>query len=194
MAATPKQRPEALAQFAETARTDRRTDKPGLVADPATSPIPTNSEAKDEAATKVLQEGATGEDHGAEAAVDKLPDRILESRQSAPPQEENEETDYSMNERAAAYDATSDPRTGRPPSLIEAEVLNRERELQQLRNAQLTEGEDDGEEADEIDIDVTLEEDGEMADSGAIDEQEPGRMISPEDDDAGTPDDEPGKA
>jgi len=191
MAATPKQRPEALAQFAETARTDRRADKPGLVADQATSPLPTSSEAKDDAATKVLREGATGEDHGAEAAVDRLPDRILESRQSAPPQEEIEESDYSMSERAA-YDATSDPRTGRPPSLTEAEALNKERELRQLRNAQLTEGEDD-KEADEIDIDVTLEEDAEMADSGAIDEQEPGRMTSPEDNDAGSVEDDSDK-
>ena len=62
MASRPKQRPEALAQFAETARTDRKKDKPGLIADQATSPIPMDPEAKDEAATKVLQEGATGED------------------------------------------------------------------------------------------------------------------------------------
>ncbi|WP_119268350.1 hypothetical protein [Taklimakanibacter deserti] len=192
MAAKPKQRPEALARFAETARADRRTDKPGLVADQATSPIPTSSEAKDEAATKVLQEGATGADHDAEAAVDKLPDRILESRQSAPPQEENEESDYSMSEDAA-YDATSDPRTGRPPSLIEAEALNKERELRQLRNAQLTEGEDDME-SDEIDIDVTLEEDGEMADSGVINAQDPGRMRSPDGDDAGSVEDDSDKA
>jgi hypothetical protein len=80
VAMTKKQRPEALAQFAETARSDKKKDRPGLVADEATSPIPTDSKAKDKAATKVLQEGATGEDHGAEEAVDKLPDRILESR------------------------------------------------------------------------------------------------------------------
>jgi hypothetical protein len=77
---TKKQRPEALAQFAETARSDKKKNRPGLVADEATSPIPTDSKAKDKAATKVLQEGATGEDHGAEEAVDKLPDRIVESR------------------------------------------------------------------------------------------------------------------
>ena len=75
-----KQRPEALAQFAETARTSKRKERPGLVADKETAPIPTNSKAKDDAATRVLQEGATGEDHGAEEAIDRLPDRILESR------------------------------------------------------------------------------------------------------------------
>lgn len=76
---TDKQRPEALAQFAETARTSKKKDRPGLVADKGNAPIPTDSKAKDEAATKVLQEGATGEDHGAEEAIDKLPDRIRES-------------------------------------------------------------------------------------------------------------------
>lgn len=75
-----KQRPEALAQFAETARTEKRRDRPGLVADQSTAPIPTSSDAKDEAATKVLQEGATGREHGAEEAIDKLPDRIFDSR------------------------------------------------------------------------------------------------------------------
>jgi hypothetical protein len=80
--AVKKQRPEALAQFAETARTEKRKDRPGLVADNDTAPIPTNSKAKDEAATKVLQEGATGEDHGSEEAIDRLPDRIIESRPS----------------------------------------------------------------------------------------------------------------
>lgn len=188
MASRPKQRPEALAQFAETARTDRKKDKPGLIADQATSPIPMDPEAKDEAATKVLQEGATGEDHGAEAAVDRLPDRILESRRSASLDDDNEDSEPSMSDREA-YDATSDPRTGRPPSLMEAEALSREHELRQLRNARLMEGEEENE-AGEIDIDVTLEEDDEMADSGAIDGQEPGRMNSPEEDDAGTEDDE----
>ena len=55
-----KQRPEALAQFAETARTKRREERPGLVADEGTAPIPTDSKAKDDAGTKVLQEGVTG--------------------------------------------------------------------------------------------------------------------------------------
>jgi hypothetical protein len=154
MAARPKQRPEALAQFAETARTDQRKDRPGLIADAATAPIPTSSKAKDEAATKVLWEGATGEDLGSEAAIDKLPDRILESRHAAAGSRREEEPE----------------------------------ELQRLRNAQLAEGEEeidveeDDVKADEADIDVTLE-DEELADSGVIEEQEPGRMISPGDGD-----------
>lgn len=145
MVAKPKQRPEALAQFAETARTEKRQERPGLTADKATTPIPTNSKAKDEAATKVLWEGATGEDTGVEAAIDKLPDRILDSR-------------------GAATNA----------------------EMQRLRNEQLTEGEEDidfeDEEVDsgEEDIEVTLEEDNELADSGVIEEQQAGRMISPD--------------
>lgn len=174
MAARPKQRPEALAQFAETARSDQRKDRPGLIADEATTPIPTDPEAKDEAATKVLWEGATGEDSGAEEAIDKLPDRILDSRHATAGVEQDEQADWSAAERGS-YDATSDPRTGRPPSPIEAQMLQREHELQQLRNAQLTEGEDDID--DEPEIEVTLDED----DSGAIEEQEPGKMISPRD-------------
>ena len=185
MAARPKQRPEALAQFAETARTDQRKDRPGLIADEATTPIPTSSKAKDEAATKVLREGATGEDLGSEAAIDKLPDRILESGHATTGSQQEEEPERQMSE-CGSYDATSDPRTGRPPLPIEAVALQRDQELQRLRNAQLTEGEDeidveeDDVEGDESDIDVTLE-DGELADSGVIEEQEPGRMISPGD-------------
>jgi hypothetical protein len=75
-----KQRPEALAQFAETSRKKKKVERPGLAADKATAPIPTDSKAKDKAATKVLQEGVTGEDHGADEAIDKLPDRIIASR------------------------------------------------------------------------------------------------------------------
>jgi len=180
MAARPKQRPEALAQFAETARADQRKDRPGLIADEATAPIPTSSEAKDEAATKVLREGATGEDVGAEEAIDKLPDRILDSRHAAAGGEQNEEPEGSESDRGN-YDATSDPRTGRPPLPIEAQALQKEHELQRLRDAQLTEGEEDIV-AEEDDIEVTLEDD-EMADSGMIEEQKPARMISPGDDD-----------
>jgi hypothetical protein len=78
---TTKQRPEALAAFAQASRADgNKPETLGLVATPSTAPIPTDSEEKDDAATKVLQEGVTGEDHGAEEAIDKLPDRIIESR------------------------------------------------------------------------------------------------------------------
>ncbi len=190
MAAKPKQRPEALAQFAETARTDQRKDRPGLIADEATQPIPTSSEAKDEAAAKVLREGATGEDLGSEEAIDKLPDRILDSRATAG-EEQNEESERSASDRGN-YDATSDPRTGRPPLPIEAEALQKEHELQRLRNAQLTEGEEE-DIAEEDDIEVILEDD-EMADSGVIEDQEPARMISPGDADDDDEADDYGKS
>lgn len=75
-----KENPEALAKFAETARSEDKKDNTGLNATRETTPIPTDSKLKDEAATKVLQEGVTGEDHGAEEAIDELPDRIIESR------------------------------------------------------------------------------------------------------------------
>lgn len=76
-----RERPEALATFAEAARHDgAKPSGLGLTADEHTAPIPTDPKAKDTAATKVLQEGVTGEDRGSEEAIDKLPDRILESR------------------------------------------------------------------------------------------------------------------
>lgn len=74
-----KERPEALAAFAESARSEKKV-KVSLTARENTKPIPTDPKKKDDAATKVLQEGATGEEHGAEEAVDELPDRIIESR------------------------------------------------------------------------------------------------------------------
>lgn len=85
MAATPDktdgQQPEALATFAETARADgKKPDDLGLTADGDTTPVPTDSAKKDEAARKVLQRGVTGEDKGAEAAVDALPDRTLQGQ------------------------------------------------------------------------------------------------------------------
>jgi hypothetical protein len=76
------QQPESLATFAETSR-DKDKMKPrdiGLEAEENTSPIPTDSKLKDKAATKVLQEGVTGKDKGADEAIDRLPDRIIESR------------------------------------------------------------------------------------------------------------------
>jgi hypothetical protein len=158
---TAKQRPEALAQFAETARTEKRKDRPGLVADQGTAPIPTDSKAKDEAATKVLQEGVTGRDQGAEEAVDRLPDRILESRHSSASVEQHDEAEQDRDASVSdsPYDATKDPRTGRPPSPVEAERLSTERELQRLRNAQLSEGDEEppDSETSGAEIDVTLE-------------------------------------
>ena len=69
--------PEALARFAEAARSDDgKPDKPGLVADKQTKPIPVDPKLKQDAATKVLREGVMHRDEGADEAIDKLPDRI----------------------------------------------------------------------------------------------------------------------
>lgn len=113
-----KERPEALATFAEASRADgKKPEDLGLVADKHTAPIPTDSNLKDEAATKVLQEGATGADKGAEEAVDRLPDRIIESRKDDAPQDARTGQIEKASEQQAfkSYDATKDPRTGRPP-------------------------------------------------------------------------------
>lgn len=78
-----KQQPEALAEFAESARKNPVTgedDGKPLTATEHTSPIPAGNKAKHDAATKILNEGATGEDRDTEEAVGKLPDRITESR------------------------------------------------------------------------------------------------------------------
>ncbi len=84
MATTPKNagQPEALATFAATARNaGRKPDDIGLAATPATKPAATSPEAKQDAATRVLQEGVTGRDRGADEAIDALPDRVA-GRQS----------------------------------------------------------------------------------------------------------------
>ena len=81
MKPTKEERPEALATFAEASRSGgKKPDELGLVADKHTGPIPTDSKMKGKAATKGLQEGVTGKDKGAEEAIDRLPDRIIESR------------------------------------------------------------------------------------------------------------------
>lgn len=70
------QQPEALATFAAAAR--GKGEKPknvGLDATQETAPIPTDTEQKADAATKVLREGAFGGDQGADEAIDALPDR-----------------------------------------------------------------------------------------------------------------------
>lgn len=76
------QRPEALAQFAQSAR-EKNSEKAGkkLTADRHTEPLPTDNADKHEAATKLLNEGAKGSKPDPdEAGVDRLPDRIIESR------------------------------------------------------------------------------------------------------------------
>ncbi len=81
------ERPEALATFAKASRHDGvKPDDVGLTADESTKPIPTSSKDKDRAATKVLQEGVTHQDKGSREAIDKLPDRIVESRKGDTPQ------------------------------------------------------------------------------------------------------------
>jgi hypothetical protein len=77
------ERPEALATFAEAARSGgKKPDHLGLEADDHTTPIPTDPNAEHDAAAKVLHKGATGRETGADQAVDRLPDRIVESRRS----------------------------------------------------------------------------------------------------------------
>jgi hypothetical protein len=80
------ERPEALATFAKASRHNGvKPDDIGLTADESTKPIPTSSDQKDCAATKVLQEGVTHQDKGSREAIDKLPDRIVESRKGDEP-------------------------------------------------------------------------------------------------------------
>ena len=77
-----KQRPEALAQFAKSAR----RQAPGkstatLVADDETSPMPEENEDKHAVATELLHEGATGRHPDPDkAGADDLRDRIVDSR------------------------------------------------------------------------------------------------------------------
>ena len=81
-AASRKQQPEALAQFAESARQAEKTDagKP-LYADSHTIPSPASNSIKHGVATELLNEGAHGEKVDPPmAGMDALPDRIVESR------------------------------------------------------------------------------------------------------------------
>jgi hypothetical protein len=72
-----KEQPEALATFAAAAiHAGKKPGNVGLTATKETAAIPTNPGDKVDAATKVLREGVLGTDQGAEAAIDKLPDRI----------------------------------------------------------------------------------------------------------------------
>jgi hypothetical protein len=69
--------PELLAKLAKSARNNSgKPDKSGLEADRETAAIPTDPALKQDAATKVLREGVTHRDQGAEEAIDKLPDRV----------------------------------------------------------------------------------------------------------------------
>lgn len=171
------ERPEALAQFAESARRGERAGVAGLTATKATAPLRTDPRSKDEAATRVLAEGATGEDLSAEEYVNRVPDRILESqaRSGAAAPESGKLPD-------PPYDASRDPRTGRPPLPDEAHRLAQEHELRRLSDQQpASEGEQSGDDAsenadednEESHDDETMEERGKM----------PARMVSPASDD-----------
>ena len=68
--------PEALANFAATARSrDKISPTGGREATPETDARPTDPALKAEAATKVLREGTLKRDQGADAAAARLPDR-----------------------------------------------------------------------------------------------------------------------
>jgi|GEM_PF-6981260 len=75
-----KQRPEALAELAQSARDEQKAGKK-LVADARTKPIPTDNDIKHGIAEHLLNDGAHGDDPDpAHADVDELPDRIIDSR------------------------------------------------------------------------------------------------------------------
>jgi len=72
------QRPEALRQFAESARQGEDAPK-DLKADGETAPRPTSNKVKHKVATRILHEGAEGEHPDPHAeGVDQLPDRIID--------------------------------------------------------------------------------------------------------------------
>jgi hypothetical protein len=178
---TKEQRPEALAQFAESARRGERAGVQGLMATQVTAPIPTDSKAKDEAAAKILAEGATGEDRGSEEAIEHLPDRILDTqgKDNTP----SPIPDATLGSDVS-YDATRDPRTGRPPNLLDAQRIARENELERLRLASDPGSVDD--EAGALLDGVTYEdspdhdETDEFSDVAHVDNDElPPRMASP---------------
>jgi hypothetical protein len=76
------ERPESLAQFAQSAR-QKNSDKvpKPLKADEHTAPIPTSNRDKHQVATELLQQGALEEEPDPQdAGVEKLPDRIIDSR------------------------------------------------------------------------------------------------------------------
>jgi hypothetical protein len=79
-----KAQPEALATFGAAARHGgKKPDNIGLVATAETAAIPTNPDDKADAATKVLREGVLGMDQGADAAIERLPDRVMQAKQKA---------------------------------------------------------------------------------------------------------------
>ncbi|MBK1867846.1 hypothetical protein [Taklimakanibacter albus] len=172
------ERPEALAQFAESARHGEQAGVTGPTATARTAPIPTDPKLKDEAATRVLAEGATGEDLAAEEYVDRLPDRIIESQK---PSHEDASTPAS-EVPLPSYDATHDARTGRPPQPLVAKQLAREHEVSRLSDGNKSAGEE-SHFSDEPHSPQGPNEDG------LVGGQTPGRMISPKLDEESEPGD-----
>ena len=76
------ERPESLAQFAQSVRQKNSDKAPKpLQADEHTAPIPTSNREKHQVATELLQQGALEEEPDPQdAGVEKLPDRIIDSR------------------------------------------------------------------------------------------------------------------
>jgi hypothetical protein len=76
-----KQQPEAVAEFAETARHESSGKDPkDMTADQHTKPIPTQNKVKHEVAEKILSSGAHHEKIDIEETVEPIPDRVIESR------------------------------------------------------------------------------------------------------------------
>ena len=72
------ERPEALRQFAQSAREGEDSPKP-LRADRKTAPKPASNEDKHEVATRILHDGAEGDHPDPEdEGVNRLPDRITD--------------------------------------------------------------------------------------------------------------------
>lgn len=72
------ERPEALAQFAQSARKGEDSPK-SPTADEETAPEPASNADKHDVATRILNEGAEGKHPDPhEEGVDRLPDRIID--------------------------------------------------------------------------------------------------------------------
>ncbi|MBV8962935.1 MAG: hypothetical protein JOY67_23185 [Hyphomicrobiales bacterium] len=70
------QQPEALATFAEASRHGgKKPDDIGFEATRASGPLPGDLDQEEQAAAKVLNEGATGQNRGGKKAAKDLPDR-----------------------------------------------------------------------------------------------------------------------
>ncbi len=79
VAPTPEgERPEALAQFGQSAREENSGKSPkNLVSDDETAPVATDNPVKHDIATRLLNEGAHGGEPDLDSAgEDRLPDRI----------------------------------------------------------------------------------------------------------------------